>query len=117
MMSWFHMISLRIMGLFLLLLFALASGCSDGDDDGRGIVDASVACTAEPDIMKTSSGVEFVRTPDACFEGLPGWPYVPHYVEIDGLRPRELRRPVRLLSQLQRGVRAVCALRGLGLHS
>mgnify|MGYP001593343182 CR=1 FL=1 len=75
---------------FPLVLFvltcALLTGCSDGDDDGRGIVDASVACTTEPDIMKTSSGVEFVRTPDACFEGLPGWPYVPHYVEIHGLR-------------------------------
>ena len=37
-------------------------------------------------IMTTESGVEFVRTPDACFTDLPDWPYEPQYVEIDGLR-------------------------------
>jgi haloalkane dehalogenase len=26
------------------------------------------------------------RTPDERFEGLPGWEYEPHYVEVDGLR-------------------------------
>jgi pimeloyl-ACP methyl ester carboxylesterase len=36
--------------------------------------------------MTTASGVQFVRTPDACFAELPGWPYAPRYVEIDGLR-------------------------------
>ena len=36
--------------------------------------------------MTTDDGVEFVRTPDACFEGLPDWPYPPQYVEIQGLR-------------------------------
>lgn len=77
---------------FPLVLFVLTcaviAGCSDGDDDGKGggIVDATVACTEEPEIMTTRAGVEFVRTPDACFEGLPGWPYAPHNVEIDGLR-------------------------------
>jgi pimeloyl-ACP methyl ester carboxylesterase len=40
----------------------------------------------EPEIMKTSADVEFVRTPDSCFDGLPDWPYEPNYVEIDGLR-------------------------------
>jgi haloalkane dehalogenase len=25
-----------------------------------------------------------LRTPDSRFEGLPGWPYAPHYTEIDG---------------------------------
>ncbi|MEO7245637.1 MAG: haloalkane dehalogenase [Rubrivivax sp.] len=29
---------------------------------------------------------EALRTPDARFDGLPGWPYAPHYVERDGLR-------------------------------
>ena len=78
---------------FPLVLFVLTcaviAGCSDGDDDGKGggIVDATVACTEEPEIMTTRAGVEFVRTPDACFEGLPGWPYALHNVEIDGLRP------------------------------
>ena len=28
----------------------------------------------------------FVRTPDANFDGLPDWPFEPHYLEVDGLR-------------------------------
>jgi haloalkane dehalogenase len=36
--------------------------------------------------MTTEASVEFVRTPDACFENLPDWPYAPQYIEIDGLR-------------------------------
>lgn len=36
--------------------------------------------------MTTEGGVQFVRTPDACFENLPGFPYEARYVEIDGLR-------------------------------
>ncbi len=47
---------------------------------------ADVPCDAEPEVMSTAAGVDFVRTPDACFDGLPDWPYEPHYVEIDGLR-------------------------------
>lgn len=43
-------------------------------------------CAVEPEILTTAGGVEFVRTPDACFENLPDWGYEPHYVEIDGLR-------------------------------
>src|SRR5258705_244068 len=27
-----------------------------------------------------------VRTPEECFANLPGFPYAPHYVELDGLR-------------------------------
>jgi haloalkane dehalogenase len=45
----------------------------------------------------------FVRTPDERFGNLPGYPFAPHYVEIDGLRmhyvdegPRE-GRPVLML--------------------
>ncbi|MGL5810533.1 MAG: haloalkane dehalogenase [Nocardioides sp.] len=37
-------------------------------------------------MLTTSRGVDFVRTPDSCFEGLPDWPYEPRYVEIGGLR-------------------------------
>ena len=36
--------------------------------------------------MTTLSGVAFLRTPDACFEDLPGYPYSPSFIEIDGLR-------------------------------
>lgn len=47
---------------------------------------APTACDAEPVIMTTRAGVDFVRTPDSCFASLPDWPYAPRYVEIDGLR-------------------------------
>ena len=47
---------------------------------------APLACDAEPVLRKTPAGVEFVRTPNACFEGLPDWPFAPRYVELDGLR-------------------------------
>ncbi len=43
-------------------------------------------CFAELPVQTTADGVEFVRTPDACFENLPDWDYAPQYVEIDGLR-------------------------------
>ncbi len=36
--------------------------------------------------MTTEDGVQFVRTPDACFEDLPDFPYEAKYVEIEGLR-------------------------------
>ena len=45
-----------------------------------------VACDSEPVILTTDGGVDFVRTPDSCFEGLPDWSYEARYVEIDGLR-------------------------------
>jgi haloalkane dehalogenase len=43
-------------------------------------------CDGEPVVLTTSDGVDFVRTPDSCFENLEDWPYEPKYVEIDGLR-------------------------------
>jgi haloalkane dehalogenase len=30
--------------------------------------------------------VDILRTPDECFENLPGYPFAPHYVEVDGVR-------------------------------
>jgi len=66
-----------ILPMGLLLCVALA-GCTDDQD--------APACDSEPVILTTSGGVDFVRTPDACFENLPDWPYEPRYVEIDGLR-------------------------------
>jgi pimeloyl-ACP methyl ester carboxylesterase len=41
---------------------------------------------SDMDILSTSSGVEFVRTPDSFFQDLPDWPYDVKYIEIDGLR-------------------------------
>jgi len=46
----------------------------------------TVSCFAELDVMITAERVEYVRTPDACFENLPDWPYEAKYVVIDGLR-------------------------------
>ena len=37
-------------------------------------------------IQSTASGREFVRTPEACFDGLEGYDFEPNYVEVDGLR-------------------------------
>ena len=30
--------------------------------------------------------MDVLRTPDSCFEGLEGWPFSPHYVEVGSLR-------------------------------
>ena len=38
------------------------------------------------DTLVTADGVPFVRTPEACFQNLPDWPYAYQYVEMDGLR-------------------------------
>jgi pimeloyl-ACP methyl ester carboxylesterase len=74
----------------------MLAGCSD--ESGSGSEDAedpsapveaeqtAVPCDAEPEVLSTEDGVEFVRTPDSCFDDLPDWPYEPQYVEIDGLR-------------------------------
>jgi len=36
--------------------------------------------------LKTSTGREYVRTPDECFVNLPDFDYLPNYVHVDGLR-------------------------------
>lgn len=72
--------------LIILTLFLV--GCSDNDknsSDDSGS-QASAACDATPEILQTSGGIEFVRTPDSCFEDLQDFPYSSKYVEIDGLR-------------------------------
>jgi haloalkane dehalogenase len=66
----------RKLGILLVLLSIV----------GVAIAQEPDSCGAEPVVMATEAGVAFVRTPDACFEGLPDWDYEPQYVEIDGLR-------------------------------
>ena len=66
----------RKLGILVLLLSIV----------GAAIAQEPGSCGAEPEVMRTEAGVAFVRTPDACFEGLPDWDYEPQYVEIDGLR-------------------------------
>lgn len=38
------------------------------------------------EIHTTAGNIDFVRTPDVCFDDLEDYPYLPNYVEIDGLR-------------------------------
>jgi haloalkane dehalogenase len=49
-------------------------------------VSATAPCDVEPVILTTEAGVDFVRTPDSCFDNLPNWDYETKYVELDGLR-------------------------------
>lgn len=72
--------------LLVAAMLTTTLGCSSDDSATKAEPDAQTPCDAEPVIRTTDSGEEFVRTPDACFEGLPAWPYEPQYVEIEGLR-------------------------------
>lgn len=40
----------------------------------------------EVEVHSTAAGLEFVRTPDACFDTLADFDFQPHYVEVDALR-------------------------------
>ncbi len=66
--------------LCLLTAGLLAAGCGDEQEP------AAPACKSEPVLRTTAGGVQFVRTPDACFDKLPNFPWAHKYVEIDGLR-------------------------------
>ena len=64
----------------LLIMMVSFTACSSAPPEAECLDGVDV------EIMTTESDVEFVRTPDACFENLPDWPYESQYVEIDGLR-------------------------------
>jgi haloalkane dehalogenase len=75
-----------LFGLFVLgFASLLLSGCLPQATQLK-VAQASEACLAEPESLTTSEGVAYIRTPDACFENLPDWPYEAKYLEIDGLR-------------------------------
>ncbi len=67
---------------FILLCLIAPFGC----EDEQAANTSASTCEAEAEVRTTPDGVAFVRTPDACFASLPGWDFVPKYVEIDGLR-------------------------------
>lgn len=52
------------------------------------IPEATMDCDAEPVVRTSADGVDFVRTPDSCFDDVewPGIDYEPQYVEVDGMR-------------------------------
>ena len=77
-------ISLRALVLTLAYVVASAAGC--GDTSSSSGPQEQVECDAEPIIRTTDDGVEFVRTPSGCFEGLQGFDYDLKSVDIDGLR-------------------------------
>lgn len=87
-----RLLCIAIFALFLCISTTI--GCGGGDegtnsigDDGTTDQDGKVQeCYSEPEIMTTEDGIQFVRTPDACFEDLPDFPYEARYVDIDGLR-------------------------------
>ena len=70
----------KTVSLLILIMVLVLTGCSGAPED------APCSEGVEVEVLTTEAGVEYVRTPDACFENLPDWPYVPQYVEIDGLR-------------------------------
>jgi hypothetical protein len=81
--------------IVVFVVIIAIGGCSGGDsstsDSSIKPEDTSKQAECVPDesdvpIHVTEDGLEFVRTPDERFEGLPGYPFEPHYVMIDGLR-------------------------------
>jgi len=68
-------------GLFAFFCAIFLVSCQ-----GDKLIEPSPACLVNLEIFTTAAGVEYVRTPDACFENLPDWDYEPRYVEIDGLQ-------------------------------
>ncbi|MEM1156424.1 MAG: alpha/beta fold hydrolase, partial [Pseudomonadota bacterium] len=77
--------------LFLPILLAACSGgngnnTNTSDSNLDEVTSAAIPCDTPPERMLTAAGVEFVRTPDTCFDDLVDFPYEGQYVEIDGLR-------------------------------
>ncbi len=71
---------LGIRSCVALLGLAGVMACSDGSE-----LTAETDCDSEPLVRTTSDGVDFVRTPSGCFEGLPAFEYELRSAEIDGL--------------------------------
>jgi haloalkane dehalogenase len=71
------------LSLTVFIFVLVATGC-EKDEFTTGGLSNIPALTV--DTLVSTSGVEFVRTPDVYFDNLPDWPYSYQYVEIDGMR-------------------------------
>lgn len=81
--------------LLALMLAACGGGGGNGEADELPMVEAMEPVNEEllcrlPDeeieVQATASGIEYVRTPDACFDSLDGYDFESNYVEVAGLR-------------------------------
>lgn len=70
----------------LFLSIFLFAACNEEDILDDIVGDNHNLDAALIDTLVSPNGVQFVRTPDVCFQNLPDWPYDYQYVEIDGLR-------------------------------
>jgi pimeloyl-ACP methyl ester carboxylesterase len=86
-------ISIFVILAILLTVFILTrpAGDSPAGDPNWRLIESNECPECVPDdegvpVKVADSGIAFVRTPDERFENLPGYPFKPNYVEIDGLR-------------------------------
>ncbi|MEM1155671.1 MAG: haloalkane dehalogenase [Pseudomonadota bacterium] len=84
----------------LLILISVTVGCSGGSNN-NGIAENNQSATEasnsapqdacrlpieEITVSATEAGIEYVRTPDECFNALVNYPFEPNYAVVDGLR-------------------------------
>lgn len=75
--------------IFGFLVLVLVQGCSDADvvsDIGSPDRPPCVPDESHVEVRETEAGLRYVRTPEARFQNLAGFPFEPHYVMVDGLR-------------------------------
>ncbi|QFT54368.1 haloalkane dehalogenase [Microbulbifer sp. THAF38] len=80
----------NIIGAFMLGVLITACNSDNSEETTEEIPDSSgpnsEACkSAENTTQVTDAGVEYMVTPEACFDSLPGYEFAANYAEIDGL--------------------------------
>lgn len=82
----------RRTSLLVAALIASLTACNSDSENAlftESVPEIAEACfvpEAEVQVQSTSDSLAFVRTPDACFDNLDGYPFTPNYVEVSGLR-------------------------------